>query len=148
MKIAIFDLDGTLANLNHRLQYVKSNTPDWDTFYKECINDSVNYWCKELMANLYWSYQIIILSGRRKECLADTQDWLKKNEIIHHELYLIGDSRSRDEDLKKKWIQEFDRASKVEFIVDDRQRVVDMWRKEGFTCLQCAKWDEYKKEKI
>lgn len=30
----------------------------------------------------------------------------------------------------------------VQFIVDDRQRVVDMWRSRGFNVLQCEAWDE------
>ena len=25
----------------------------------------------------------------------------------------------------------------IEFVVDDRQQVVDMWRRNGITCLQC-----------
>jgi hypothetical protein len=27
---------------------------------------------------------------------------------------------------------------KVLFVVEDRNRVVEMWRKEGLVCLQCA----------
>jgi hypothetical protein len=31
-------------------------------------------------------------------------------------------------------------------VVDDRQRVVDMWREEGLTCLQCYAWKEFKRK--
>jgi len=28
-------------------------------------------------------------------------------------------------------------GARIEFVVDDRQQVVDMWRRNGITCLQC-----------
>ena len=40
-----------------------------------------------------------------------------------------------------------DMTGRVLFVVDDRQRVVDMWRAEGITCLQCEAWPEYKRPK-
>jgi len=33
-------------------------------------------------------------------------------------------------------------ADRIEWIVDDRQRVVDMWRNNGFNVLQCRQWKE------
>jgi hypothetical protein len=30
---------------------------------------------------------------------------------------------------------------KILFVVEDRSRVVEMWRSEGLTCLQCAHGD-------
>ena len=51
-----------------------------------------------------------------------------------------------DQDLKKKWLYSFGK-DRVLFVVDDRQRVVDMWRAEGITCLQCEAWPEYKRPK-
>ena len=32
--------------------------------------------------------------------------------------------------------------AEVGFIVDDRQRVVDMWREKGYNVLQCNAWKE------
>ena len=32
-------------------------------------------------------------------------------------------------------------CKKILFVVDDRQSVVDMWRANGVTCLQCKKGD-------
>ena len=32
-------------------------------------------------------------------------------------------------------------GKKILFTVDDRQSVVDMWRANGITCLQCQKGD-------
>jgi phosphoglycolate phosphatase-like HAD superfamily hydrolase len=39
MKTVIFDLDGTLADLTHRLHYVKNGNRNWDKFFEECDKD-------------------------------------------------------------------------------------------------------------
>ena len=47
----------------------------------------------------------------------------------------------KDEILKKRMIEN-GIADRIEWIVDDRQRVVDMWRNNGFNVLQCRQWKE------
>ena len=49
----IFDIDGTLADCSHRLHYISGENKDWDTFYKECVND------KPIMdvVEILWSLQ-------------------------------------------------------------------------------------------
>jgi len=38
---------------------------------------------------------------------------------------------------KREMLQGIDRK-KILFVVEDRSRVVEMWRGEGLVCLQCA----------
>ena len=59
-------------------------------------------------------------------------------------LYLLRgehDKFTPDQDLKRTWLNQFGKED-ILFVVDDRQKVVDMWREEGLTCLQCADWEE------
>ena len=46
-----------------------------------------------------------------------------------------------DEILKKKMLDTFVDKNDVLMTVDDRQKVVNMWRAEGLTCLQVAPGD-------
>jgi hypothetical protein len=39
--------------------------------------------------------------------------------------------------VKRELLEGLDR-SKILFVVDDRRRIVEMWRSEGLVCLQCA----------
>jgi len=34
--IYIFDIDGTLADVSHRLHYITGETKDWDAFFAAC----------------------------------------------------------------------------------------------------------------
>lgn len=44
-----------------------------------------------------------------------------------------------DETLKRNWLIGYPLImERVLFIIDDRQKIVDMWRREGFTCFQVA----------
>jgi hypothetical protein len=145
---AVFDLDGTLADISHRVHLVQSDKPDWDAFYSLIPGDDLNSWCKELMDAMCEKHEVVIVSGRPKRCLKDTKEWLEKYEVPYHKLYLVREDKDYrpDHELKKKWLDGYGR-NKILFVVDDRTRVVDMWRNEGIICLQCAKWEEFKKEK-
>ena len=43
-----------------------------------------------------------------------------------------------DEKLKLQWLTDMDWKDNVEMVFDDRQKVVDMWREIGLTCMQVA----------
>ena len=45
---------------------------------------------------------------------------------------------SHDDDCKKNMLEQNIEKENVWFVLEDRKVVVDMWRKEGLTCLQVA----------
>ncbi len=52
-----------------------------------------------------------------------------------------GDFRADDEVKREIWKEHIQPHYRVLFVVDDRDRVVRMWREEGLVCLQCAPGD-------
>ena len=88
-KLIICDIDGTIANIEHRLHYIKGQKKDW-----------------ELHMRKEGDYR---------------PDTTIKYEMMY-ELKITPDD--------------------VLCILDDRQSVVDMWRQEGFRCLQVDAWKE------
>lgn len=89
--LAIFDMDGVLANCEKRLRYVYEN--DMDSFYdsNRIMNDEP---IREGFAllNMFkcMGYKIIILTSRRSECREATMEWLKKNgcAVKSNELFM------------------------------------------------------------
>lgn len=144
----VIDLDGTLANLDHRLHYMKTSSPDYRRFFAEVAGDGVNAWCRELARAFYGKFKVVLVSGRPITTLEDTRRWLETFEVPYDELFLLrGDQDYRpDQDLKRNWLHAYGK-DRILFTVDDRQKVVDMWRNEGVVCLQCAQWAEFKPEK-
>lgn len=145
-KVYVFDLDGTIANIDHRLYLIKGEKKDWPAFFDACDKDTPVEWIVHLLRVLAASGQILILSGRNREVLKKTQDWLEKHRVTHDWLEMRPRKDHRPDDVLKiemlrGWMG-CNPEHEVAFIVDDRQRVVDMWRREGFNVLQCQAWEE------
>lgn len=146
MKIYVFDLDGTIANLDHRLHYITSGRKNWDAFFLACNEDSPNLWIINLMRLCATDSNILILSGRNESVREVTQAWLNKHKVPICDLVMRPAKDFRSDDILKiemlRAYLEKHPDFEVEFIVDDRQKVVDMWRREGFNVLQCNAWEE------
>ena len=139
-KGVIIDLDGTLADVDHRLHHIKKNPKDRETFHSLMGEDEVNLWCLELLEAMKGKgHRIILVTGRAETYREDTVNWLERKKIPYDELYMNPDKGVvKDYDFKKTVYENFirDRID-VLFVVEDRSRVVDMWRELGLTCLQC-----------
>jgi hypothetical protein len=145
MRYVVVDIDGTLSNLSHRLHLVRKEKPEWDLFFKQAADDTVNEWCKELINSLWNNgIKILLVSGRPESIRTITKRWLSQNGIHYDKLFLLRGVKdyTPDDQLKREWGKKFG-FSKILFVVDDRTKVVQMWRDEGATCLQCDRWEEY-----
>lgn len=145
MKTILFDIDGTLADLNGREKFLKQEKPDWKAFNEKMEEDIPNTPIVELYRSLYRSgdFELVLVSGRQERFRKLTETWLSWNNIPFDTLLMRGDDDGRADSLVKQDILKAlqARGKDILFTVDDRQSVVDMWRKNGITCLQCKKGD-------
>ena len=140
-KTVLFDIDGTLANIEHRRTFLTKTPPDWKAFNAEMGNDIPN----DSVASLYrtlWnanSYELILVTGRNEHSRALTEQWLIWNEIPFSRLLMRADNDFRADHIIKEELLDLllSEGKEIAFTVDDRQQVVDMWRRRGITCLQC-----------
>lgn len=85
-------------------------------------------------------FTLILVSGRSEESRKITETWLVWNSIPFERLLMrpANDFRS-DVEVKQEMLDLLRREGQdISFVVDDRNSVVAMWRKNGITCLQCA----------
>lgn len=141
MKTILFDIDGTLADIRHRRGHLEKDKPDWKSFNAEMGGDTPNAPVVSLY-NALWktgAYELILVTGRNERSRALTEQWLTWNDIAFVEMIMRPDNDFRsDHIIKEEILSRLLAAGKViEFVVDDRQQVVDMWRRNGITCLQC-----------
>jgi len=148
MKNVIFDLDGTLALIDKRraISTLPNGKMDWDTFFDpknidlDQPNDAVITMAKMLKAA---GNRIVILSGRSKATKDATKAWLKKFDVPFDILKMRPTSKDfkfmPDDQLKQMWLDQlFTNKDDIVCVFDDRQKVVDMWRQNGLTCMQVA----------
>lgn len=145
MKTILFDIDGTLADLNGRQKFLKQAKPDWQSFNAKMEEDLPNFPVVALYKALYESkkFEIILVSGRQERFRKVTQTWLAWHEIPFNTLLMRADDDQRpDWQVKQDILKTLQAQGKeILFTIDDRQSVVDMWRNDGITCLQCQKGD-------
>lgn len=129
-KSIICDLDGTLALMNGR------NPFDASRCEEDILNAPVATMVKKYAE---MGFAILLLSGRHGTYIEETKRWLAKHEIGYDKLIMrAGDDMRKDSIVKREFFDnEIQNKYYVEFVLDDRNQVVDMWRKElGLTCLQ------------
>lgn len=129
-KSIICDLDGTLAFLGDRNPYDAAN----------CERDVLNEPIADILKTYHGlGYQILLLSGRSEMHRAPTVRWLEKYNIPYQVLLMRAAQDSRKDSIVKREIFDAHIANRynIAFILDDRNQVVDMWRKDlKLPCLQ------------
>lgn len=141
--IFAFDLDGTLANIEHRLRYINGPKKDWKGFFEACVDDRPITEMVELAGDLETAgHRIEIWSGRSEVVRPQTEEWLNDNFIYYRTLRMraVGDYRA-DDIVKGEWLDALDPSQRPRIAFDDRTRVVEMWRSRGIRCCQVAPGD-------
>lgn len=133
MPAVICDLDGTLA-LHEGIRNVYDAT--------RCAEDKLNTTVRRVIETYYrfLHYQIIYLSGRDEQYRAPTMEFLRKHTCPPGPLYMrpAGDTR-KDFIIKGELFNAHVRDRfRVDFILDDRNQVVEYWRSIGLTVFQVA----------
>lgn len=145
-KVVIFDVDGTLANNQHRQHFVnKSRKPDWESFFSGCDHDTPIEQMIELFKTLkeVEKFKMVLVSGRPERCRSATEKWLHENNIFFDALYMRLDGDRRQDFIIKQEILSsiVSKGDEILFSVDDRNETVKMWRDNNVICLQCAPGD-------
>lgn len=145
----IFDLDGTLALIDHRRHIIEDPSRDdtkWRRFYAACDKDQPNESVIRVMESLRRFADVWIFSGRSAEVRDKTVAWLTQHtSFLSHDLDTVLMMRAEgdytaDDVLKKQWLDAMlvDDRRRLAATFDDRDRVVKMWRDHGITCFQVA----------
>lgn len=154
--VYIFDLDGTLANIEHRMHFIADGRKQWAQFFAACVDDTPILRNIETMNLLRKAgAEIWIWSGRSDEVKPSTVEWLCRNNCFgtsrgtlpawpfmddnRLRMRKAGDYRP-DTTVKEEWLLALDDAqrSRIAGVFEDRKRVVDMWRSNGLTTYQVS----------
>jgi hypothetical protein len=137
---AVLDLDGTLADVRHRLHHLKHRPKNWDAFFSAAPRDPVLPEGAAVAHRLAEDHRVAYLSGRPERCRRDTQAWLERHALPVGPLYL-----RRDNDRRPSWmgkllvLQRLAADGGVDVLVDDDVVVVKQARAAGFPVL-VADW--------
>jgi FMN phosphatase YigB (HAD superfamily) len=143
--VVVFDIDGTIANNDHRKVWVEQSPKDWKRYNEGMLEDGVNHDIVHLMSQLYYNNRIILCTGREDVYAAETWQWLDKNDLTEYveDMYMRRAKDYRPDSIVKVELLERITADYARpwLWVDDRQQVVDAIRAQGVRVLQVAEGD-------
>ena len=92
-------------------------------------------------------FNIVIFSGRSTKTRTATKHWLKTHGVPFNDfdLHMRPTDKDwhfmKDSDLKQIWLDSVVNKDDVFAVFDDRNQVVDMWRRNGLQVFQVADGD-------
>lgn len=137
--VILCDLDGTIAlNPGRRGPFE----------FKRVKEDDLNVPVAEVVHNLNkLGYHVVFLSARDDSCAIDTAEWLYERAgflvEFNKDLFMRKTGDRRKDCIVKEEIyrQNIEPFYDVFLVFDDRNQVVNMWRRIGLTCFQVAQGD-------
>lgn len=135
----LFDIDGTLADLSHRLPHIQKEPKDWEAFFDACEDDTSIPHVIEIAVALARSYHIVFVSGRSDRVREATLTWLALRGLTG-DIYMRKDGDHRpDHVVKHELLDQIKGDGYLPVMAfDDRNQVVEMWRARGVPCAQVA----------
>ncbi len=174
----IFDLDGTLADCEHRRHFVdpsknskawkysdeewyyldkygspcrdKKWKPNWKAFYEACDQDKpIEQTIQTLWSLQNYDFDIEIWSGRCESVRLKTEYWINTHiaplswNYTKLKMRPIGDN-TPDDQLKEMWLHDaiILEGKTIDFVFDDRPKVIRMWRRHDIFVFNCCQHDE------
>ena len=145
MKV-VFDVDGTLLDIEHRRHFVSNGNSDWESFLspEQMVKDKPNQDVVQTALSLQNSgHELVVVSARNERHREVTQKQLDALglEPLHLFLRPDGDFMS-DAEFKQEVLDSLrENDFNPDLVFDDRNQVVDMWRRNGVPCFQVAEGD-------
>lgn len=146
--LVVFDLDGTIADVRHRMHYIRPDPPvdpvtnkkvkrRFDLFHHACVDDGViepvAYFYRKFCADP--DVTVVVLSGRDFATHDKTVQWFNDNDLpLPDEMHLKqGDQHLPDVEQKRTRANLIERkyGRPIDMVFEDRDRVVAMWKERG-----------------
>jgi phosphoglycolate phosphatase-like HAD superfamily hydrolase len=138
--LAVFDIDGVVADVRHRLRYVEGPRRDWDAFFAAAKDDPPLAEGLARLAELAAGHDIAFLTGRPERNRRLTERWLHRHGIGGYPLHMRGDDDRRPaRQLKRAALARIAPAARIAVVVDDDPAVCAELRAAGYRVEQ-ASW--------
>lgn len=138
--VAVFDIDGVLADVRHRLHHLDKRPKDWSAFFAAASADPPLQQGLELAHVLAADHAVVYVTGRPSRLGKVTRDWLQRHDLPVGPLVMRRSGDFRPARIAKlELVREIDADSPVHVVVDDDPEVVRALREAGFAVF-AATW--------
>ena len=144
--LAVFDVDGVLADVGHRVHHLEAGRHDWRAFFAAAKDDPPLETGVALANELATEHDLAYLTGRPEGLRRVTRRWLTRHGLPDGPLVMRppGDYRPARV-MKLAAVRRLAADRDVEIVIDDDHEVVRTLEKAGFAVLQ-ASWATHSRD--
>jgi hydroxymethylpyrimidine pyrophosphatase-like HAD family hydrolase len=146
IRLIVCDLDGTLYDHEQRVHLAKAKK--WDEYHANSLDDRPNPLVADLLHAMQHRCSIVFLTGRDALYEDHTHEWIDLNLSLddYHLIMRPKGDFTPDVELKSQlfaeWLGDNPGYYQHEILfLEDRDRVVEMWRNAGYQCWQVQPGD-------
>lgn len=137
--LAVFDIDGVLADVSHRVHLLDARPQDWDAFFAAAVDDPPHPEGLALAEAAAADCDLAYVTGRPERCRADTDAWLRRHGLPVGPLRMRADGDHRPaRQAKPRLLAALARGRVVAVVVDDDPEVCDAYEAAGWTVLRAG----------
>ncbi|MEU9190341.1 hypothetical protein AB0D14_38655 [Streptomyces sp. NPDC048484] len=138
--LAVFDLDGTLADSAHRQRFLERRPRDWDAFFAAAPHDPPLAQGVALALEYAQECEVLYLTGRPERCRRDTETWIAAQGLPEGRIRMRrNDDRRPARRTKLEILRGLARDREIRVLVDDDELVCEDAERAGFTVVR-ARW--------
>lgn len=139
----IYDVDGTLANVDPYIHLVRGPNKDYDAFHRASIGALPHFEVVSMLNDTVADgHHVLVVTSRMEKWRGLTSLWLAQNSITSHGLFMRPNSDLRpDYEVKKDILDKINTHWDVLHAVDDNPNVIRLWEDNGITTTKIGNWD-------
>jgi phosphoglycolate phosphatase-like HAD superfamily hydrolase len=149
----IFDVDGTLVDVDPILHHIlnqdrstESFKKNYDTFHQESVSCNPHKDVVDMVWQVCNDLDIIIVTARKEKYRALTARWLKNNDVPHDALFMRQDDDTREDyEVKKDILEHIEVYWDIKHAVDDNPSIIRLWEENGIPTTKIGTWDGVKR---
>ena len=138
--LAVFDVDGVLADVRHRLHHLQGRPKDWDAFFRAAVEDPPLAEGIALCQESAKECEVVYVTGRPEHCRRDTLAWFAAQGLPPGRLSMRRAGDRRPARLAKpQLLRSLANDRVVAIVVDDDEQVCDAYEAAGWPVMR-ARW--------
>ncbi|WP_308282554.1 phosphatase domain-containing protein [Pseudonocardia nigra] len=138
--LAVFDIDGVLADVTHRLHHLDARPQRWERFFQAADRDPLLTEGAERLRKALVDHDVIYLTGRPERNRRLTERWLARHDLPTGPLVMRDDDDYRPARyLKRAVLRRLATVREVVSVLDDDPAVVATLEADGWP-VELATW--------
>ena len=138
--LAVFDIDGVLADVRHRLHHLQTRPQRWEAFFLAADRDPLLAEGAARLRAAQAAHDVVYLTGRPERNRALTCAWLARHGLPTGPLHMRPDADHRPARwVKRATLRRLAEHRKIASVLDDDPAVVALLEADGWP-VELATW--------